>query len=158
VDGDHDPVELAAQLRAVREEGEDRDRQDPEDQEMQRPVDGNQAQYVLIAQRPPAQRQFDLITRRWVTTHRLLGVGKHDPGVAAQTPIPAVTSVSRTGEDRILGSQLCRVYAGELVTSEAAGDQLVAPASSATPGRVSTGRRSELLRRFRHAEERTSRL
>ena len=78
-----------AQVGAVGAEQQDRERQQREPDEVRRSVDRDQPQDDLVAQRPPAQRQLDLVARRRHVARGRLRHGKGQPAVTAQAPVPA---------------------------------------------------------------------
>ena len=90
-------------------------------------VDGDEAQDDLVAQRLAAQREVDLVPRRRELARGRDGRIDREPRVAAQAAVPA-RSVDGARDERILGGELARVDADQLVASEPADEQLVVKA------------------------------
>jgi hypothetical protein len=140
----HDFVEGMAQRRAIGGEQKHEHAEGEEYDEVKRPVDRDQAQHDLVAQPLAPQRQLDLRALRRERAARLLGRPQRKPAVAAQAAIPARAARVLTCEDRILRAQLGRVGAHELMTAQAAQQQL--PMQTRTP----PSRRLRAWRVMRH--------
>src|SRR5436190_3667908 len=109
-------------------------------------VDGDEAQDDLVAQRLAAQREVDLVPRRWELARGRDGRIDREPRVAAQAAVPA-RSVDGARDKRILGGELARVDADQLVARQPADEQLVVKArpEAARLDQVDTGKRRALL-------------
>jgi hypothetical protein len=113
-------------------------------------VDRDQAQHHLVAQGAPAERELDL-----VAVGRVLPRGRgrrleREPAVAAQAAVPAQPRGALAGEQRVLGTELGRVEADQLVAREAADDQLIMELRPKALGFLGAGERgySSTLSRF----------
>jgi hypothetical protein len=118
-------VEGVPQVRAVGGEDEDRDAEERQDHEVQRAIDGDEAQHDLVAQGPAAQRQRDLLAPREVLAHGRFGRGHRDPAVAAQAAMPA-HPVDDARHQRFGRPQLRDIEPEQLVARQAAHEQLPA--------------------------------
>ena len=117
---------------------------------MEGAVDGDQPEDDLVAQGTATQRQLDLGPVRRVLACGLGGRGEGQPAVAAQAAVPAQARGTVAGNQRVLGTQLSRVEADELVARDAADDQLVMKLGPKPLGLLSSGERgySSTLSRF----------
>jgi hypothetical protein len=104
-----------------------------ENQEVNHAFQGDQAQDVAIAQRPAPQRQHDVVPGRKVLPGGMGRRGQHEPGVAAQTAVPA-QAVLLPHDQLVFRPQLRRVGAEQLMTVQPAADQLVPQLRAETAG------------------------
>jgi hypothetical protein len=95
-----------------------------EHEEVKRAIERDQPQHELVAQRLASQRQFDLLALGRADAGGLLGASQREPAVAAQTAIPALSGGVLARKDRVLGAQLARVRADQLVPAHAADQKL----------------------------------
>ena len=109
-------------------------------------VHGDQPQDVAVAQRLAPQRQDDLVPRRRVLPDGMLRRGERQPRVAAHAPVPA-QAARLAGEHLVLGAQLGRLRAQDLVAVQPAADQLVAQLRAEAPRLLGSRRRHVRRRR-----------
>jgi hypothetical protein len=132
--------ELRVQRGPVAGEDQDGGGQRGQDQEVQDTVDGDQPQDIAVAQRLAPQRQADVVPRGRVLPGGMIRRGKRQPRVAPHAPVPA-QAARLAGEDLILGPQLGRLRAQDLVTVQPAVDQLVAQLRAEAPWLLGSRRR-----------------
>ena len=118
-----DPVVGVAQAFLITGKRDHADAEQRQDHEVKRPVDRDQAQHHLVAQRLAAQRHLNLIAFRQLRALGLLGRRQRQPAVAAQAPVPA-DGAGLTGEQRVLRAKLRSVGSDEHMAAESARDQL----------------------------------
>jgi hypothetical protein len=94
-----------------------------EQDEVERAVDGDQAEDDLVAQRLAAKRELDLVAGGGVLAVRRRGRTEGKPAVAAQAAVPA-NPVLLVGDQPVLGADRARAEPDQLVPRSAAGDQL----------------------------------
>ena len=124
LNGVHDAVEEVAHADLVRREQEHRDRERGQDDEVDRAVDRDDAQHDPVAQRLPAQRQLDLVTRGGGVSRAGLSGGGSGIHESQRTQRYQRTPSLLACDDGVLGPQPRRVGADQLVTAHAADEQL----------------------------------
>src|ERR687883_906109 len=108
---------------------------------MQPPVDRDEPQDELVAERSAAQGQLDL---RAVGRVPSRGPGRgweRDPAIAAQAPVPPQPLAPVANDERVLRLDLRGVGADQLVTTEPAGDELVVESGTEAPRLLGPGQR-----------------
>src|SRR5579872_477523 len=139
--GEHLDVVVVEQA-AVLGEQEDSERQSGEEDEVERPVEHDEAEHVAVPQPPALDRRLDRGRVRREGHRRLVRRREADPCVAAQAAVPAPAVVlahpHRVGVDV---ADLGCPDADELVGLESAGDQLVVDVRAETVVLSRAGRR-----------------
>ena len=130
----------------MRRDEEDRRRQRTEKDEVQRAVDRDQPQDDLVPERLAPKREHDLTAVRDMPASGLRRCPQRDPAVAAKAPMPAQPIVCPCDQG-ILGPQLRRIGADDLMTPHAADDQLPVELRAEARGLLDTSGRSSAPRR-----------
>ena len=120
----YDPVEAVLEFVLVRGDEEDEYAEEGEHDEMNGSIDRDCPQDDLVAQGPAARRHRNLLKRRKMGSGRILWRWEGQPAVAAKASMPA-HPVAFAYDDRVLRADLGDIGADQLVTPEAADEQLV---------------------------------
>ena len=126
----HDVLVVVMEGLVVRGEGEQRDGQPGQHNDVNGAVDGNEAQDVAVAQGGAAQREVDLVPCLDPLAVRLRRRRPPDPVVAAQAAVPAHVAVL-AHQQRVVGRDGGGVQADQDVAGPGAGEELVAVRGSA---------------------------
>ena len=104
-------------------EQDDPDAQSRQDDEVDNPVEGNQAQHVEVSKWPASKRQLDLGALGWEPAGRRSRRSHGQPRVAPEAPVPT-QAVGFADQNLVLGAHLSSVCADKLVAVEPTAEEL----------------------------------